>query len=602
LAYGVWKIQRDPSDPNSKSRHGNGPGVSDVMPAVRPSPFTNAGLEAQFVGTEACVECHQAEHASYSRTAHSNALSEIDVEAEPVRVQFDHPLSRRRFRVQKRGDQIWHQELVTRAGQQDGEEVLLAEYPVRYTIGSGNHTRSYLIEQDGFLLESPITWYAGGKGWWVSPGYDVPMAESFQRVADVGCIICHAGRVEEADKTRFKVTLHELTIGCESCHGPGGQHVRRRQSTEEKWQGEDLTIVHPAGLDRERAESICAQCHLRGDASVVLRTRGLSDFRPGQLLADFRTDYVLQQPNKQMSVVGHVEQMRLSKCYQSSEMTCTTCHNPHASVTGEADMAHYRATCMQCHDDCGLPHEVRIERQMDDNCIACHMPHGDTDIPHIAFTQHRIGIHGKESANSRNPSTGVLVPIYSESHLPQVERDRNLGLAYLELSDKQRTAEHYQHYRVLAESLLNSSAKRKLRDGDVESARARLFWERGDNVVAVRLAENTLSFEGSSGANTNALLVLGDAQRQLGMPLEAIQALKALVRLRRNAEDWFLLGLCHRESGRVGDAISSLEMAVQIDPSRQDIRQLLTSFLSDISNAAKAGEHHDIFRLLNELK
>jgi hypothetical protein len=600
-AYAVWESQR--RLPKSVDRNPTGPtGVSGIMPNVRPSAYLNTALDVQFVGTAACVECHQAEHASYMHTAHSKALSEIDADAEPKLVQFDHDLSRRRFRVQKRGDQIWHQELVPRNGQDDGPELLLAEYPVRYTIGSGNHTRSYLIEQDGFLLESPITWYAKGKGWWVSPGYDVSEPVGFRRVADIGCITCHAGRVEEADETRFKVTLHQLTIGCESCHGPGALHVKRRQSEDEAWDGDDLTIVNPGTLDRPTAESVCAQCHLRGDASVVLRTRDLSDFRPGQLLSDFRTDYVLKQPNKPMSVVGHVEQMQLSKCYQSSEMTCTTCHNPHANTVGEVDMGHYRATCMQCHDDCGLAHEIRIERQVDDNCIACHMPRGDTDILHIAFTQHRIGIHGEEADDPLRLSEGVLVPVYSEDHLPKSERDRNLGLAYLELSDKQSTAKLHRHYRRLAESLLNSAAEQKLRDADVESIRARLAWEREDHMVAVRRAKNSLGYHGSSGAKANALLVLGEAQRQLGMTQEAISTLKTLTRRRRSSEDWLILGLSYRELGRLGDAIASLEMAVVIDPSRRDIRQMLVVFLAKSSNAAGADKHRAVLQLFDERK
>ena len=566
------------------------------MRPVRSSRFLNTELDVEFVGTQACVECHEDEHESYSRTTHSRALADIDAGAEPKHVQFDHALSRRRFRVQKRGNQIWHQELIFH----DGKEKLLAEYPVRYAIGSGALTRSYLIEEDGFLLESPITWYAGEKGWWVSPGYDVASAMGFQRVADIGCVACHAGRVERANDTRFRVDLHELTIGCESCHGPGASHVSLQQSSDQTSEDDDFTIVHPDRLGREGLESICGQCHLRGDATVVLRNRDLSDFRPGQLLSDFRTDYVLQ-PHKQMTVTGHVEQMRLSKCYQSSEMTCTTCHDLHAKPAAEAGVEHHRAKCMECHADCGLDHDARVERQADDNCAACHMPRGVSEIPHVGITQHRIGIHGENtSVEAETLATETLVPIFSEAHLPQRERNRNLGLAYLELSDKQKTERLFNRYRLAAESLLDAAADRQLRDGDVESARSRFAWERDDLPLAIRLATNAILYEGASGATANALFVLGNSQWRLGASQDALKTFDTLTKVRRRPDDWFLLGLCYRQIGRVDQAIASMETAVRIDPSRQDIRDALASLLSDSSDASAASRHRRIIQMLND--
>ena len=32
------------------------------------------------------------------------------------------------------------------------------------------------------------------------------------------------------------------------------------------------------------------------------------------------------------------------------------------------------------------------------DCVQCHMPHSPTDIPHLAFTHHRIGIYDNPPA------------------------------------------------------------------------------------------------------------------------------------------------------------------------------------------------------------
>jgi hypothetical protein len=42
---------------------------------------------------------------------------------------------------------------------------------VKYVVGSGNHTRSYIGEVEGELVELPLTWYVRRGIWDMSPGY-----------------------------------------------------------------------------------------------------------------------------------------------------------------------------------------------------------------------------------------------------------------------------------------------------------------------------------------------------------------------------------------------------------------------------------------------
>ena len=66
------------------------------------------------------------------------------------------------------------------------------------------------------------------------------------------------------------------------------------------------------------------------------------------------------------------------------------------------------------------------------------MPRGDTDIPHIAFSNHRIGRHSAMPPASGH--TGALVPADDESHFDPDERRRNLGLAYVLLARTRASA------------------------------------------------------------------------------------------------------------------------------------------------------------------
>src|SRR5206468_1983426 len=119
---------------------------------------------------------------------------------------------------------LWHRELLMGTGTAD---VVLAEYPVKYVVGSGRHSRTYLVEAEGFLVESPVTWYTAKKNWKMSPGYDAPDNPGFERAAGEGCLSCHAGRAEAIGVSLHRMTIHEGAIACERCHGPGSLHTER---------------------------------------------------------------------------------------------------------------------------------------------------------------------------------------------------------------------------------------------------------------------------------------------------------------------------------------------------------------------------------------
>jgi len=569
-----------------------------ALPPVRPSRFRNTSLDVAYVGSDKCIACHADEHESYLRTAHSRALAEVDLASEPADAEFEHARSGRTYKVYRQDDQMRHRESI--AGD-DG--LVLCDYPVRYTIGSGHHSRSYLVEAGGFLAESPITWYASKAAWGPSPGYDIEQPLGFERMADHGCLHCHAGRVEPVEDSRFRVQIHDLSIGCESCHGPGGLHVAHHQGQEPIASGEDLTIVHPARLPREQAEAICAQCHLRGAASVLLRGRRLTDFRPGLNLDDFRTEYVLEREDKSMTVVGHVEQMRLSRCYQQSAMTCTTCHDPHGTPSSEARLVYFRQKCLECHEpsSCGLEEQRRIEVDRQDNCVACHMPQRPTDIPHFAFTHHRIGRHEPEShEHAAEGGAGRLVPLYDIAHVPPIERSRSLGLAYLEAAEKQTGRAAFEAYRTRALQLLQGVRDDGLRDSDSEAALARLYWEQNDLDRAISFASGVLELDTSSGAATNALFVLGDSYLQLQQPEQALPALQRLVQARRFSEDWVLLGLCWRATGRLDRAIAALQQAAEISPARVEVHELLAQFCQAAGDQQSAQRHQQQAQLLKQ--
>lgn len=578
------------------------------LPEITSTGFLNVDQKVGYVGPDKCGQCHVAEYESWLETMHSRALDDIDVEREPPDSEFTDEASGRSYRVYRRDGQLRHEESIQLP---DGERMVLADHAMRYVIGSGAYSRSYLLEQDGFLTESPVTWYSQREKWDVSPGYDNdPDHPGFARPANYQCLACHVGRVEPRDGSLHRLMIHEQRIDCERCHGPGALHVARHSAANGTVpEGPDLTIVHPARLSREQKESVCFQCHLTNDADVDLRGRFVTDFQPGELLSDYRHGFTIDAPDKEMTVVGHGQQMQLSRCYQESEtMTCTTCHNPHRPVEAAERAAYYRQKCLDCHavDSCGLPEPTRLERQADDNCVTCHMPVTDTDIPHFAFTHHRVGIHSGASAAATEPVVSDDVPPVvasdDESGLSALDRQRNRGLALLSISEGTAPKPHRLAYHREAIRLLEDVAAQGVHDPAFDTALARILWRR-DLPRTIRLARRALEAEPRDPMlRRDAASVLAEAYLGSGNLAEARQTLRQLVEVRRAADDWMKLGFCELQLGEPQEAVRALKKAIEIEPHRADLHGFLAQTYQRLGYREQAQSHARRAQLLAEVR
>jgi hypothetical protein len=560
---------------------------------ISASRYRNTGPDAHYVGSEVCRGCHLDRHASFRRTGMGRSMAALDPASEPPDATYDHPPSKRRYQVARRDGKVWHRELLMGTG---AAEVLLAEYPLTHVVGSGRHSRTYLAEAEGFLVESPATWYTARKAWDMSPGYAHPEQQGFERAVGVSCLVCHAGRVEAVGNSLHRLNVIEAAIGCERCHGPGSLHAALRRGPPRPDLTDDDTIVNPAGLPRDLAEAICQQCHLRPTAVVVARGRSLSDFRPGLPLQDFLLGYELDDPDSAMTVVGHVEQLHLSKCYRSSsKLTCLTCHDPHNEPEEQERVAHYRATCLTsgCHGlpDCKVTEARRQKESPDNNCVPCHMPRSPTEIPHLAFTHHRIGVHDRPAAVPGRTGSGELRPFHDLSRVSDIDQRRSLGLGYLEAANREKDPTRAGRFRERAMALLHEVRAAGLRDAVVEVSLARLVFDTGLG-DPLPLADGALADAGLDGQERcNALFLRADALAARGRHAEAVAALRELVLLRRHSVDWLLLADCEKALGHTEAWEEALTAAARINPRLWKVHQGLAEHNRGKGNADRATWH-----------
>jgi hypothetical protein len=520
------------------------------------------------------------------------SMAEADPAREPSDATFDHAVSKCRYQVARKDGRIWHRELLL-DGQPD--EVTLADYPLKYAIGSGRHARTYVAEVDGFLVESPLTWYAARQSWGLSPGYDGPRHVGFGRGIEAVCLFCHAGQAEAIGGSMHRYQIREAAVGCERCHGPGSMHLARhapKGRTENPSDGIDHTIVNPAHLPRTRADAVCQQCHLLGKASPDARGRKQTDFRPGLPLQEFRHDYSVATSATSLAVVGHVEQLQQSRCYRRSEtLTCITCHNPHDEPGGQERIAYYRAACLQCHppDRCKVDSQRRQNESPENYCVVCHMPRTPTDVPHVAFTNHRIGVYQKPFVPpAENAGSGELRPILDLSGLSEVDRQRSLGLAYAEFAVQQKDLAQVSACRARAADLLAGVRAAGLRDPVVDITLVRL----GFDFELIRpYVDGIGAPELTPQDRCAALSLFADACARQGRFAEAIPALRQLVRLRRVTDDWQLLSYCEQSLGNVSQAVEALAMAATIDTRLPKAHELLAPYYRQRGDLQRAAWH-----------
>jgi predicted CXXCH cytochrome family protein len=276
-----------------------------------------------------------------------------------------------------------------------GSVLAKTEAEVRFALGSGTRGTTFLIERDGYLFQSPIAWF-GQKGRWdISPGLgEVDPGLNFERPIQPECLFCHTNQVRPVSGTlnRYEPPIFGgHAIGCERCHGPGALHVKRGGLSTEP----DLTIVNPANLAPALRDSVCQQCHLQGWFRVPRAGRDFFDFRPGLPLHRFLAVFVHKGGDPgTIALAGQVEQMESSRCFRASQgrLGCISCHDPHRLPQPSIKAAYYRERCLECHEKkgCAVPLSERQARGRGEDCIECHMPRSNTNIVHVAETDHRI--------------------------------------------------------------------------------------------------------------------------------------------------------------------------------------------------------------------
>ncbi|HEX9005092.1 MAG TPA: multiheme c-type cytochrome [Blastocatellia bacterium] len=346
-----------------------------------PAPQASAP-HSRYVGAQTCAACHTEIAAKLPNAVMTKALEKAD----SCQILRDFPdlkfqLGKFNFRIERQGDKS----IYTIS---DGKNEISA--PLQYCFGQGKAGQTYVYEYNGMMFESRVSFYREIKGLDITLGYahEVPqtLTEAAGRQMSVDetrrCFGCHTTGAGEG--SQFRIAHAVPGVNCESCHGPGDQHVaamRAGDKTAGKAKIKKLTNLDGDDI----TQSMCGSCHRSVEDVMALPQRGgISNVR--------------FQPYRIFN----------SRCYSADKrIGCTACHDPHDSL--EQSAAFFDSKCLACHQS--VPEAKTAAKpalaasNSGDNarsaractvgkkdCTVCHMPKIDLPGAHFKFTDHRIRI------------------------------------------------------------------------------------------------------------------------------------------------------------------------------------------------------------------
>ncbi|MGK5092082.1 cytochrome c3 family protein [Deltaproteobacteria bacterium TL4] len=180
----------------------------------------------------------------------------------------------------------------------------------------------------------------------------------------------------------------EMNIGCETCHGPGSEHISAG--------GKGEFIVSPSNLTPERAVTLCVQCHTRpqgnpgisaikGDSPLnqnnQMMRAGISraaflagnTSRHDAATSDYWGDGTHSKSHHQQAT-----DFLKSVKYRNGDklLTCASCHDPHAAGTDRHQLSGTSdgSLCQTCHAEKAevMNHSLSLFMGNNVTCVDCH--------------------------------------------------------------------------------------------------------------------------------------------------------------------------------------------------------------------------------------
>lgn len=203
-------------------------------------------------------------------------------------------------------------------------------------------------------------------------------------VGTATCLTCHSDLSESASQSSAHGHASDPRSpagqqGCESCHGPGSQHVEAPDNP--------ASIKRFAQMAPRDVSATCATCHNRGQhvwwPGSAHDGRNMSCTSCHSVHAPKAADGQLKAASvgESCATCHRPQAMKMQRSshmpVREGKMTCATCHNPHGSSNVKLLRVGnwINESCVSCHAEKRGPFLFEHAPGRE-SCSTCHDPHG----------------------------------------------------------------------------------------------------------------------------------------------------------------------------------------------------------------------------------
>jgi DmsE family decaheme c-type cytochrome len=250
-------------------------------------------------------------------------------------------------------------------------------------------------------------------------------------VGSESCRECHEDQFKSFGTTPHAKLLTDASwkakvVGCESCHGPGKEHVDAAGDITK------IQTLNPRFVTAKQISESCLACHAGHEAMTNFRrgehwrndvsctechvghphelkiARGAADTLNAKTISAHGIT-LLRDAEPQLCLRCHKElraqfNMPFHHKVPEGQMNCSDCHNPHGGFeTKQTNIAlGADSACVKCHAEMHGPFAFEHPSVKLEGCTACHSPHGASNAKML----------------KRNNVNQMCIECHSNAHLP----------------------------------------------------------------------------------------------------------------------------------------------------------------------------------------
>ena len=357
-----------------------GCGRKQAPAAPRALPTPTKTPATALAGSKTCQECHADFYKLWATSRHGLAMQPYTAAFAKARLTpqvGDVAIGNRRYRVE-----VGEGAGCVREVGPNGER----KYPIAHVMGGKNVYYLLTLLDRGRLQVLPLAYDVHRKAWYDMAASGVRHFPDRRDEAldwtdrmfafNTTCFNCHVTELStnyDLATDTYHTTWSEPGISCESCHGPGKDHILAMEAAVEGHRPKDIKILRAKGFTPKQMNDMCATCHAKLVPLSLTFLPGDEFFDHFDLItlehADFYPD------GRDLGENYTYTAWLTSPCGKSGKLDCNHCHTPSGRMRFEGEKSN--KMCMPCHENLvkqPIEHGHHAAGSKGNECVACHMP------------------------------------------------------------------------------------------------------------------------------------------------------------------------------------------------------------------------------------